>query len=409
LLPSSSSASHSSSSSSASSSFSNLQNILALDQRSSHNANSQGKNGNIDYSSHGYEVKSLVLSSVEDKAGKYSSRQKRNNQENSFAKDFNAFNENMPVPKPPYNGDDKRLVEIIENDMIERKLNVKFEDIAALEDAKRLVNEAVVIPLLLPEFFTGIRQPWRGVLLHGPPGTGKTMLARAVADKAQTTFFNVSSSTIVSKWHGESEKLVRVLFNMARYYSPSIVFFDEVDALTSVRGGSGEHEASRRLKSEIFSQLDGVTSGSESQENPRVMVLATTNRPWDLDDAFRRRLEKRIYVPLPDQQAREKIFSLCLKDIKVDDDVSIEEIARLCDNYSGSDVHLLCRDWSMAPFRRLVEGKSTEEISALRNSSKLDFTLSMADFNACLKHIKPSVNLKDIQKFELWQHDFGAI
>lgn len=360
------------------------------------------------------EVKSMVLSDKENDASRYDSRQSRNFRDDSAKGSTSvgnggAFSESSLIPRPPaYNGDDKRLVEIIENDMIERKLNVGFDDIAALEDAKRLVNEAVVIPLLLPEFFTGIRQPWRGVLLHGPPGTGKTMLARAVADKAKTTFFNISSSTVVSKWHGESEKLVRVLFNMARHYAPSIIFFDEVDALTSARGGSGEHEASRRLKSEIFSQLDGVTSGAEDPNHGRIMVLATTNRPWDLDDAFRRRLEKRIYIPLPDAKARKLIFTLCLKDIQLDPEVDIGTIADMCENYSGADVHLLCRDWAMAPFRRLVEGKSVEEISALRNSAKLSYSLNMEDFQASLKRIRPSVNVKDIINFEKWQSEFGS-
>lgn len=144
------------------------------------------------------------------------------------------------APKAPYVGDDARMVEIIERDIIDQRCNVSWDDIASLDDAKRLLKEAVVLPLLMPELFTGIREPWKGVLLFGPPGTGKTLLAKAVSSQAKTTFFNVSAATLVSKMFGESEKLVRVLFNMARHYAPSTIFFDEIDALMSARGGEGE-------------------------------------------------------------------------------------------------------------------------------------------------------------------------
>jgi len=167
--------------------------------------------------------------------------------------------------------------------------NVKFTDIVGLADAKRLLREAVMLPMKYPHFFKGLLEPWKGVLLFGPPGTGKTMLAKAVATECRTTFFNISASTIISKWMGESEKLVRMLFELARYYQPSTIFLDEIDSIMCQRTAEGQHEASRRVKTEILVQLDGLSKTDE-----RVFLLAASNLPWDLDEALLRRLEKRV-------------------------------------------------------------------------------------------------------------------
>ena len=188
---------------------------------------------------------------------------------------------------------DIELIESIERDIISNNVNVLWDDIADLTEAKGLLEEAVVLPLVVPDFFTNIRRPWKGVLLFGPPGTGKTMLAKAVATQCKTTFFNVTASTLSSKYRGESEKLIRILFDMARFHSPSTIFFDEIDAIAGSRGSATEHEASRRVKTELMTQMDGVVSGKED-ERKTVIVLAATNIPWDLDEALKRRLEKRI-------------------------------------------------------------------------------------------------------------------
>jgi Cdc6-like AAA superfamily ATPase len=176
---------------------------------------------------------------------------------------------------------DKNIVDTVMRDVVQRDLGVSFDDIAALSTAKRLLNEAIVLPLIMPEFFTGIRKPWKGVLLFGSPGTGKTLLAKAVCGFNNSTFFSCSSSSLISKYRGESEKIVRCLFEAARHCAPSVVFLDEVDALVSSRGVDGEHEASRRLKTEFFSQMDGIESNDVNDSNNlnlvSVMVLATTN------------------------------------------------------------------------------------------------------------------------------------
>ncbi len=207
------------------------------------------------------------------------------------------------------------------------------------------------MPIKYPQIFTGLLSPWKGILLYGPPGTGKTMLARAVATECNTTFFNISASSIVSKFRGDSEKLVRVLFDMARFHAPSTIFLDEIDSIMGNRDAAGEHEASRRMKTELLVQMDGL-----AKSNDLVFVLAASNHPWHLDVALLRRLEKRILVPLPDVDARFRILSNNLYENQRSnaDAETVRQIAVQTEGYSGADLVLLCKEAAMRPVRRLM-------------------------------------------------------
>jgi katanin p60 ATPase-containing subunit A1 len=302
---------------------------------------------------------------------------------------------------------------MIEKDILLTNPNVHWTDIAGLDDAKELLEEAIVLPLLMPDFFQGIRRPWKGVLMFGPPGTGKTLLAKAVATECNTTFMNVSTTTLTSKWRGDSERLVRLLFEMARFYAPTVVFIDEIDSLCSARGADGEQEASRRVKSELLTQMDGLASliNPEQQDDtaspPLVMVLGATNFPWQLDEAMRRRLEKRVYIELPRTDDRLAQLKLHLNGVKLADDVDLTSFANATAGYSGADLAIICRDASFAPMRRRIRGLKQEEIRAL-NKNEMDLPVTQADLTMALKKTGRSVAEQDIEKHFKWMKEFGS-
>ncbi|KAJ8637699.1 hypothetical protein MRB53_011966 [Persea americana] len=309
-----------------------------------------------------------------------------------------------------YEGPDPDLAEMLERDVLETSPGVRWDDVAGLNEAKRLLEEAVVLPLWMPEYFQGIRRPWKGVLMFGPPGTGKTLLAKAVATECGTTFFNVSSATLASKWRGESERMVRCLFDLARAYAPSTIFIDEIDSLCNARGASGEHESSRRVKSELLVQVDGVNNSSTGEDGGRkiVMVLAATNFPWDIDEALRRRLEKRIYIPLPNYESRKELIRINLKTVEVAPDVNIDAVARRTDGYSGDDLTNVCRDASLNGMRRKIAGKTRDEIKSMSKDEISNDPVAMCDFEEALTKVQRSVSAADIERHEKWFTEFGS-
>jgi katanin p60 ATPase-containing subunit A1 len=314
-------------------------------------------------------------------------------------------------------GPDSELINQIEQNMLVKNPQVSFDDIAELDETKKLLQEAVLLPILMPDYFRGIRRPWKGVCMFGPPGTGKTMLAKAVATQGQTTFFNISAAGMNSKWKGESEKLVRILFDMARFYAPSTIFFDEIDALATQRGKSNENEASRRVKAELLIQMDGVAGSSSASANAAedeegakktVMVLAATNRPQDLDEAIRRRLEKRVYIPLPTDKGREAIFSINLKGVAIDSGVNFKELVRLTKGYSGADLANVCRDAAMEPMRRKLNSTGFNFENINDHAQEIEAPLKMEDFMTAIGKNQRTVSDDLLKEYSDWMAEFGA-
>ncbi|PBP26152.1 AAA family ATPase [Diplocarpon rosae] len=308
-------------------------------------------------------------------------------------------------------GVDEGAAKQIFNEIVVQGDEVHWDDVAGLDIAKKALKEAVVYPFLRPDLFMGLREPARGMLLFGPPGTGKTMLARAVATESRSTFFSISASSLTSKYLGESEKLVRGLFSLAKALAPSIIFVDEIDSLLSARSGSGEHEATRRIKTEFliqWSDLQRAAAGREQSEREkergdasRVLVLAATNLPWAIDEAARRRFVRRQYIPLPEDETRATQLRTLLghqKHSLNEDD--IQRLVELTDGFSGSDITALAKDAAMGPLRSLGEALLHMSMDQIR-------PIQFADFEASLVNIRPSVSKQGLKEFEDWAKEFG--
>ncbi|KAK3677373.1 Vacuolar protein sorting-associated protein 4 [Recurvomyces mirabilis] len=320
----------------------------------------------------------------------------------------------------------KKLRGALAGAILTDKPNIKWEDVAGLEGAKEALKEAVILPIKFPHLFTGKRQPWKGILLYGPPGTGKSYLAKAVATEANSTFFSVSSSDLVSKWMGESERLVKQLFNLARENKPSIIFIDEIDALCGPRG-EGESEASRRIKTELLVQMDGVGRDSKG-----VLILGATNIPWQLDAAIRRRFQRRVHISLPDQPARMKMFELAVGstpcELKGDD---YRTLAKLSEGYSGSDISIAVQDALMQPVRKIQTATHYKKVTVdgaekvtpcspgdagavemnwteVETEQLLEPPLQVKDFVKAIKSARPTVSGEDLHRNEDWTKEFGS-
>ncbi len=259
--------------------------------------------------------------------------------------------------------------------------NIHWDAVGGLEDVKESLKEAVEWPLKTPERFTrvGITPP-KGILLHGPPGCGKTLLARVVATESEANFISVRGPEIFSKWVGESEKAIREIFRKARMAAPSIIFFDEFDALVPMRGMGGDSRVTERVISQLLTEIDGLVS----LEN--VVVIAATNRPDIIDPAVLRpgRFDRRVYVPPPDFEARRKILGIKTEEMPLDESVSLDDISKSMDGYSGADIDSLVREAGL---------------NALRRDPEVDSVITQ-DFDSAMNEIAPSITPEMVNWYE---------
>lgn len=286
----------------------------------------------------------------------------------STAKDADNAAAATAAPKVPEVPPDNEFEKRIRPEVIPaNEISVSFADIGALDEIKESLQELVMLPLRRPDLFKGgLLKPCRGILLFGPPGTGKTMLAKAIAKEAGASFINVSMSTITSKWFGEDEKNVRALFTLAAKVSPTIIFVDEVDSMLGQRSRAGEHEAMRKIKNEFMTHWDGLLT----KPGERILVLSATNRPFDLDEAIIRRFERRIMVGLPSVESRENILRTLLAKEKIEKELDFKEIATMTEGYSGSDLKNLCTTAAYRPVRELIQQERLKDMEKQQKSEQ---------------------------------------
>lgn len=295
---------------------------------------------------------------------------------------------------------DEHLVQKVLNEIVVPVTNVSWDDISGLEHAKERIKELVVIPLLRPDLFRGIRTPSKGLLLFGPPGTGKSMIGKCIASQSKATFFSMSSSSLTSKWIGEGEKMVRAMFAVARQKQPSVIFIDEIDSLLCQRSEQ-DHESSIRLKTEFLMQFEGVGD----TETDKLLVVGATNRPDALDEAARRRFSKRLMIGLPDKAARTDMIRKLMKDATCSlSEEEMSEISEMTDGYSGSDMKSLCKEAAMGPIRSAIASGSIEHIECdhLR-------PVDISDFRSAQREVKASVSSAEVTRHEQFNQQFGAL
>ncbi len=296
-------------------------------------------------------------------------------------------------------------VEILKADfddlVLKDKPNVRWDEVIGLDDAKRALRESIIYPTERPDLFP-LGWP-RGILLYGPPGNGKTLLAAATASEIDGYFINVDAASMMSKWLGEAEKNVAKLFSMARKIVskeniPVILFIDEVDSLLGTR--SNEIGGEVRVKNQFLTEMDGITS--KAGKLP-VYIIGATNKPWSLDWPFLRRFQKRIYVGLPDYNARLQLFKYHTTQLNIDNSVKLEELAKITEGYSASDIRDICQGVQLKVVNELFESGKAYDGNAKTRS------IMVNDFKEILKNRKPSVSVEMIKAYMRWSEQFKAL
>ena len=328
--------------------------------------------------------------------------QKKNVNQNITNYNYNINYQNNAQNKPTnqksvHDAEEDAMDQKIESEIMVKNPKVKFSDIIGMEEMKQTLYEIIVVPTIRPDLFTGIRKPQRGILIFGPPGTGKTMIAKAIATECNSTFFNISASSLTSKWVGESEKTVKSLFKVAYKKAPSIIFIDEIDSILSKRSGS-ENEATKRLKTEFLIQFDGLGSNT----NAKLLVIAATNRPMDLDEALLRRLPKRVYCGPLDENGRFEFIKKVINRVETNlSDEDIREIAQKTNDYSNSDLMEMCREAAYQPVRELT----MDEIL----KTKAFRPLVKEDLIKAVQKIRGTLSKKVKDELQKWNEQFGGV
>eukprot|EP01035_Chromulina_nebulosa_P022723 gene22723-29418_t len=319
---------------------------------------------------------------------------------NSITESVDRIN-SKPVHSKEKDDEYSHLADKIEADIIHKGQEVRFDDIAGLDFAKKCVNELICWPMSRPDIFKGIRALPKGLLLFGPPGTGKTLIGKAISSQVGATFFSISASSLTSKWIGEGERTVRMLFIIASKRQPSVIFIDEIDSLLSQRT-SDENEASRRIKTEFLVQLDGAGTNPDD----RIVLIGATNRPDELDDAARRRFVKRIYIPLPDNAGRRQLLQTLLGQTNHNlNSNDIEQLVQQTAGFSGADIRSLCTEGAMGPVRDIAM-KLNNNLASINLSDVPQ--ISMKHFQDALESVSPSVSPSDLQKYIEWNDIYGS-
>ena len=289
--------------------------------------------------------------------------------------------------------------ELIESMIISERPTTIWEDIGGLSEVKKVIKEAIILPFIgnKPAF---VESP-RTILLYGPPGTGKTLLAKAASNTLNAAFFEARTSSLLSKYFGESSKIISMLFEKARKSQPSLIFMDEFDSIMISRD-SGIQESTRRVVGQLLTEIEGFNTRSED----KILLIAATNKPWDLDDAMVSRFQRKVYVPLPDKASRKRIFEIHLKGCVLHD-ITFEKLAEMSEGYSGRDIANVCREAVMFMVRE--QNPKLQELTPaqIENYAMNYRSLTNEDFKEAFGKIKSSVNPETIKKYEEWGKELG--